>query len=241
MKRPTNWTRGGLTAIAGIALITIALIAEILGSIGISDHLDLTLIRTWNPMPAPAVFYVYTLSALAILLGALGVLLIGLARPERDQEEENLLDPTRYPPWRFPWKSTVPLLALVVGFLLFATLSSVPVAHAFTATIPVGVCGENPSNYTIGVTLPSGALLTYTWRTSNGFPVSEMAAPTGPNVTSFWSAPEEYVNSSGGSGFINSGGYTVGFLACDFASSPTSGLASQVYLTGTYYDTIVEI
>ncbi len=223
--------RGGVTALAGYGLIALSLIGGLVVVVAESVALKLQVLGSEMPVPESTTVGLFVLVGLTVAIGVLGVVLASIGRQERDREEEFLLDPLRYPPFRHPWARRLALIVPIVLVLVLPPLFAVPVAHSVQVTLSVGVCSTTSLGPVQTLVLPAGAILAYDWRSVNGVPVSQVLAPDAPRWTTLgW----VYVNSSDGHMAASSNGTAFPFAACD---DPGTSFAagSVVVVQGTYY------
>lgn len=224
--------RGGVTAVTGWALLATGLVS-VFFALGETYSLISQIGSTWAPLPPSDLADELTLVVISIVAACGGVLLIGLGRQERHQEEEFRLDPLNYPPWRHPWRKVIPGMVILAALLVIPSLLILPVAHAFSLDFRVSDCGPGTIGVVHEVSLPAGAILTYSWRSSDGTPIGEVWAPPGPRIGSNWTTTDAFYNSSAGYSLLQSNGSPIAFWACNFPYNPPS--TSSVIFTGTYY------
>lgn len=223
--------KGGVTALVGWILVATGLISAV-AALGEGGQFYSWVNATWLPEPSLAVTLSWTLLAVAVADAGGGILLIGLARPERDREEMLLLDPLKYAPYRHPWRRVIPWCALVVAVLVIPSLWAIPVEHSFHDDFAVAACFAGASTY---VELPNGAVFTYEWSSENGQPIGEVYAPGGPRAD--YPTSDLFLNSSFGYSVIQSNGTPIQIWACDFSSS--SPVNDTVDVVGIYYAPIL--
>jgi len=231
-------TRGGPTAIAGFLLLVLGFLGGIVGLADVRSALIVQFETSWVPVPSLALAELYALVAASVLSSAIGGALIGIARLERNKEEETYLDPLAYPPIRGPWRRAL-LVAGVVAFItLLPALFVAPVAHSVSLTVPVTVCGSGGQGEIV-LTIPSLAVLVYSWHSSTGAPISTVQTPSGPSADNASAAPGNYSQSSAGWGEVQSNGSAMEFLACDTQNQFAGSGAPDFSVVGTYYTGIV--
>lgn len=228
--------RGGVTTVTGWALVAVGLVS-VFFALGETYSLISQIESTWAPLPAADLADELILVVFSIVAACGGVLLIGLGRQERHQEEEFRLDPLNYPPWRHPWRKVLPVMAILAALLVIPSLLILPVGHSFSLDFEVSDCVPGSIGSIHNVNLPIGAILTYTWRSSNGLPIGEVWAPTGPRIGSDWNATDAFYNSSSGYSLLQSNGSSIPFWACNFPYNVQG--APSVILTGTYFVAIL--
>lgn len=190
----------------------------------------------WIAQPPIIETFAVVLAVLSILAAGGGTFLIGFARGERDREEDLRLDPLTYAPFRHPWRRILPWCGVIVALMVLPTLLFLPVGHSFQASLGIGDCAVPETGSVFDVNLPSGAILTYYWTSSDGQPVTEVWAPVGPAVVSSASASYAFYNSTYGYSGLQSDGTTLGFWACD---NSVSAEGNTVNLVGVYYTNIL--
>jgi hypothetical protein len=123
---------------------------------------------------------------------------------------------------------------LVVAVLVLPSLWVVPYSQSYSTEFTVSSCSAGPAIPVDNVNLPSGAVFAFQWESSNGQPISEVYAPSGPPVGSTSVYPNLFLNSTWGYSLVQSHGDPIRFWACDSTSSagPTN---QSVILSGTYY------
>ncbi|MGD0588365.1 MAG: hypothetical protein ABSA63_06180 [Thermoplasmata archaeon] len=229
--------KGGVTAVAGFVLVGLGA-ASTFVALGVAGEFESRIESTWLPGSPLVALYALALLICAVAVAGIGALLIGYARGERDREEALLLDPLSYPPVRHPWRRVLPWFALVVAVLVIPGLAVVPYSHSYSTELVVSLCSAGPYISVEYLNLPSGAVLSFQWASSDGRPVSEVYAPSGPPVGSTYALPNLFFNSTWGYSVVQSHGNPIPFWACDISSSlgPTN---RTVTLTGTYYAEIL--
>jgi hypothetical protein len=226
--------RGGWTALVGIFLVMTGVVATFVGVASVSQALMLQVYDSWIPMTPAALDALYLLAIAAPIAAGVGGGLIGIARAERDREEESLLDPLRYRPVRGPWRRGTPLLIGVVLITGVPGLFWVPVAHSLSFSVPVADCSTD-AQATVFVTLPQFAVLTYSWHSDDGRAVSLVRMPSGPNVTSLAPSPLNFTRSSSGWSAFESNGSAMPFFACEEPGVAGPSAPTSITVTGTYY------
>jgi len=228
--------RGGVTAVTGYILVALGMISVVVACREGSQFLA-EISSTWVPGPAIGPTYAAALDAFGTLIAGGGVLLVGFARGERDREEALRLDPLLYAPHRHPTRRVVPVLLVVLICLILPALFLIPVSNSFSLELAVGTCNPSSGIPVQNVSLPSGAMLAFEWRSSDGHPVGEVWAPSGPPVGEALQIGALFYNSSYGYSFVKSTGDPIQFFACDFSS--VSGAPRTVLVTGTFYTTVL--
>jgi hypothetical protein len=221
-----------VTAISGWILVVAGTIS-VLFAISEAGQLISILQSTWVPLPGLDILEEFVLVVISIAAAGGGVLLIRLGRHERDREEDSRLDPLDSLPARHRWRRVAPWFAALVGALVVGSLLTLPVAHSFDLEFAVSDCVPGASGTVHGVDLPAGAILTYSWRSSDGSPIGEVWAPTGPRVGSDWNSSDAFFDSSSGYSLLQSNGSSIPFWACNFPYDDAA--QSSVIITGTYY------
>lgn len=222
--------KGGIAAVAGWLLVFIGVVSAFV-DLGESELFISWINATWLPEPPLVVTYSFALLIVSAADAGGGVLLIGFARGERDREEELLLDPLRYAPFRHRWRKSIPWCALVVLVLVLPSLWIMPIEHSFQDEFAVSECFVGAPH---DVNLPSGAVLTYQWSSSNGQPIGEVYAPSGPRAN--YPTSDVFYNSSFGYSVVQSDGTPIQFWACDFTlGGPVN---NTVDLVGIYFTSI---
>jgi len=229
--------RGGATAIAGIILVASGLVTGFVAAPGVASALYSDVSVSGLAIPSEGIVDAYVLVALAVVASCLGSFLVGFARPERDREEETLLDPLRYAPFHRPWKRTIFLVVLSVLPVLLAALFTLPVSHPVSMSFDLrGGCGLPPTGPLGTVVVPAGALFVYSWRTSDGEPATMIQAPSGPFVTGFSIYDNTFMDSSFGYSAITGTGGSLSFSGCGLNAS---GAPLRIIVEGTYYTQIL--
>jgi len=228
--------RGGVTTIAGWILLPLGVLSLIV-ALGVSYQFVASIQLTWLPLPPLALTYAAALAATSTVVAGAGVLLIGLGRSERRREEDLELDPLDNPPFRHPWTRVLPWFAFVVGVMVLLSLVILPVPHSFHAVLAVGVCVPGQTGSVRTVDLPAGAVLTFQWTSSDGRPVGEVWAPSGPDATSMRMVSDAFFNSTWGYSIATANGTALSYWACDFGSVPSDD--QTVILSGVYYTTVL--
>jgi hypothetical protein len=228
--------RGGVTTVAGWLLIGLGVLTSLL-TLGSSAQVVGRVPATWLPLPSSVLPDAILLDAMSIAVAGTGVLLIGFARPERIWEEELERDPTEYRPLRRRWPRALAGFALVVGILLVLSLVILPVPRPFQAVLPVGACAPGQEGPTQSVRLPAGTVLAFHWTSSDGQPVGEVWAPSGPPVTTIRNVSDAFFNSSAGYSVAVGNGTAIPFWACDFGPAPPDG--RTVIVSGTVYGALL--
>jgi len=223
---------GGITAATGFVFIGLAVALEFATLTEAGHYLGFVQ-TTW--VPGPALYPTLSFVALGVAagLGGGGLLLLGLSRPERDREEDLRLDPLLFAPVRSRWKRYLPGAIVAVVVLVLPGLWVVPVAHPFSAVVPVGDCSGPTPVTEVHVSIPTGAVLAYQWSSTDGSVVGEVWAPSGPPVGSALQVGDLFLNSSWGYSAVDGNGTPITLWACDFGT-PSGGTPS-VRFTGTYY------
>jgi hypothetical protein len=233
--------RGSVAAVAAFLLIGVALVTEFAG-VDETNLLFASVADTWVPLSPLATPLSVAVFAFAAVCAGIGVGLLGISRAERVREDQLRLDPLSRPPVRHPLRRWIAAAGVVSVLLLLPVLWTAPVAHSFREEVPVGSCQWPPIRVpsdAVWVDLPAGAILAYQWSSADGQPVGEVAAPTGPPVSSVVVVGDLFTNSSSGYSSLESNGSAVPFWACDFSSSSVSGANRTVLLSGTYYLTVL--
>ncbi|HTT25905.1 MAG TPA: hypothetical protein VMH90_02930 [Thermoplasmata archaeon] len=230
--------RGGPTAIAGFLFLLLGFVATYVGASGTYLLLSGRVQNAWIPIPASAVDGLYLTALAAGAAAAIGGILIAIARAERDREEENVLDPLAYAPVRTVRKRAA--LYATFGVLVIAVPAGLflPVAHSVTLTVPVGTCPSAPTDVQ-HLSLPDYAILTYSWRTANGEPITLLIAPSGPVVFSGGLASQNFTESSAGWSELTANGTALAFAACDTPADQRAYGPTNVSVAGTYYTTLL--
>ncbi len=225
--------KGGVTAVAGFVLVGVGAASGFV-AYSVAGQFLSTVQSSWLPGPLIVLDYALALFVLSVAAAGGGVLLIGYSRGERDREEALRLDPLEYSPIHHPWRKVLPWFVLVVVVLVLPGLAIVPIAHSYTTEFTVSNCSAGPYISVDNLNLPYGAVFVFQWSSSNGRPISEVYAPSGPPVGSTYVYPNVFQNSTWGYSVVQNHGTSIPFWACDDSSSlgPTN---QTVILTGTYY------
>ncbi len=237
----TRWPiRGGVTAITGWVLVLLGVVGSF-ESWTAAAGLIATIQANSLPIP-PAVSTADLLLAFVCPgFAAGGILLLGFAGPERNREEELILDPLKYEPFRHPWRKALPWFAVVLVLLPLPGMWLVPIAHSVQGSFAVTDCSPGETGLIHYVSVPAGAYFAYQWSSSDGRPIDEVSAPSGAQVSSSWSSnsihANEFFNSSYGYSAIQGNGSAIPFWACDFVSAGPSN--QSVEFSGSYYTSIL--
>lgn len=227
--------RGGATALAGICLVGTGVVTGLIASFGMASALYSDADVSGLPMPAEGILDAYFLVVVAVLAGSFGSFLVGFARPERDREEETLLDPLRYAPFHRPWKRTGVLVLVSVLPVLLAALFTLPVSHSVSLSFDLPGCGSPLGGPLATVTVPAGALFVFSWRSADGEPAAQVWAPSGPFGTGFSTSVAKFTDSSFGYSAVTGNGSALSFSGCGLKALNASAGPLQILVVGAYY------
>ena len=230
--------RGGPTAIGGILLLTAGFAGAYIGVIESSQELILQVINLSVPISPGAFSVLFLVAVLSPAAAGIGTMMIGIARVERNREEETLLDPLRYAPVRNHWPRTLVISGVVVMAMIIPSLLFFPIPHAFALIVPVGTCPIARQNGT-PLEVPQYAEATYSWVSSDHRPVHLIEVPLGENGSFGNGDPWSRNDSSAGWGTFESNGSVVEFYACDLAPSSGAPAPTSLEVSGTYYSRVL--
>lgn len=228
--RGRPFLRGGWTAFIGWVLVFVGVLG---GAVAAAEAswFDSWVTSTGLSLPENAVLLEWTLLLFSAVTAGVGVMLVGFAIDERRREEKLELEPLNFPPFRRPtWQKAVPVAVVVAIAVVVPGLYVIPASQTFQGQFAVDDCSSAMAFFPVN--LPSGAILTYEWRSSDGAPVTEVYAPSGFSTQAEGPSFEVFYNSSFGYGSVQSNGTSIVFWACNVGSS-VPGL--QIDITGNYY------
>lgn len=225
-----RFLRGGLTAFVGWILVFVGIAG---GAVAVSEFawFNQWVTSTQLSLPEYALPEDWVLLLFSAVSAGVGVMLIGFAADERRREEQLRVDPLDYPPFRRPsWQKVIPVAVALAVFVALPGFYTIPQGQSVQEASSVGPCPVTVSSFTLHI--PSGAIFTYEWRSSDGATISDVYAPNGPTIAAGTSSSGMFYNSSFGYASVQSNGTPIQIWACDNGPGP-AGL--QIDLTGNYY------